>query len=74
MQVGLATDRLGKNEIFQRASSGFTVFSILSPAILVGLVFCWFLALFMNNLFATLSFNNDKKKKLGHNHRSQSTV
>ena len=71
MQVGLATDRLGENEIFQQASYGFTVFSILSPLVLVGLIFCWFLVLFVNNLFATLSF---KKKRLAHNHQPLPTV
>lgn len=65
MQVGLATDRLGRSEAFQRASYGFTVFSILFPLFFVGIVFCWFLILFISNLRATLSF---KKKRL------QSTV
>jgi hypothetical protein len=31
MQVGLATERLGGNESFQRVSFGFTVFAILGP-------------------------------------------
>ncbi|KAH7082881.1 hypothetical protein BKA63DRAFT_539914 [Paraphoma chrysanthemicola] len=31
MQVGLATERLGKNTGFQRASYGFTVFSLVGP-------------------------------------------
>ncbi|KAI1101483.1 hypothetical protein F4804DRAFT_315866 [Jackrogersella minutella] len=38
MQVGLATDRLNDNESFQRASYGFTVFSILGPICAFGLV------------------------------------
>ncbi|KAF6822842.1 hypothetical protein CMUS01_10930 [Colletotrichum musicola] len=33
MQVGLATDALGKNKAFQSASYGFTVFSILGPLV-----------------------------------------
>ena len=40
MQVGLATDRLKNNVAFSRASSGFTIFSIIAPlAILLGILF-----------------------------------
>ena len=40
MQVGLATDRLKNNVAFSRASSGFTIFSILGPlAILLVVIF-----------------------------------
>ena len=35
MQVGLATDRLGSNVAFMRASSGFTIFSILAPLVIL---------------------------------------
>jgi hypothetical protein len=38
MQLGLATDRLKDNRSFQRASYGFTVFSILGPMCAFGLV------------------------------------
>ena len=39
MQVGLATDRLGSDVAFSKASSGFTVFSILAPlVILLGVI------------------------------------
>ena len=71
VQVGLAIDRLGKNEIFQRASYGFTVFSMLSPTVLVTLIFIQLFVLFTENLFATLSF---KRKRLADDHQSQSTV
>lgn len=40
MQVGLATDRLKGNAAFSKASSGFTIFSILAPlAIILGVIF-----------------------------------
>ena len=71
MQVGLAIDRLGKNEIFQRASYGFTVFSLLSPTVFITLILIRLPVFFIGNLFATLSF---KKKRLADNHQSQSTV
>jgi len=71
MQVGLATDGLGTNGAFQRASYGFTVFSILSPPIIVGLFFCWFLVLFIDNFFTTLTF---KRKRLAHSAQSPSKV
>ena len=35
MQVGLGTDQLRVNLSFQRASYGFTIFSIMSPAIIL---------------------------------------
>ncbi len=40
MQVGLGTNRLSNNEDFQRASFGFTVFSIMAPVI----IFVWYWA------------------------------
>lgn len=56
MQVGLATDQLGKDGRFQHASYGFAIFSILASLIAV-IVFAWILfGLFMFNLLATLSF------------------
>jgi hypothetical protein len=38
MQVGLATERLKDNAVFQQASYGFTVFAILGPLCAFGLV------------------------------------
>ena len=35
MQVGLGTNNLSKNLPFQRASFGFTVFSIMAPVIIL---------------------------------------
>lgn len=52
MQVGLATDRLQKSIAFQRASVGFTVFAILGPLCISGIVALW--ALF--NLATDLSW------------------
>lgn len=70
MQVGLGTDRLGRNDIFQGASYGFTIFSILFPPFFIAMAFCWFFTVFVSNIFATLSF----KKRLTHTHRSLSSV
>lgn len=60
MQVGLATDRLGKNERFQNASYGFTVFAILAPIIVLGLLAVLLVTLVFFNLRETLKL---KKKK-----------
>ncbi|KAJ6008549.1 hypothetical protein N7540_012525 [Penicillium herquei] len=38
MQVGLATEQLGQNKSFMKASYGFTVFAILGPICAFGLV------------------------------------
>ena len=54
MQVGLATDRLGGSVAFQRVSSGFTVFSIIAPLIVVVSLFALVLVPIMFNLRYTL--------------------
>jgi hypothetical protein len=63
MQVGLATDRLKGNLAFQRASYGFTVFSILAP--LIAILWVAFIGIlqFVSNLVATLRF---KRERLTH--------
>lgn len=49
MQVGLATDRLGKNERFQNASYGFAVFAITAPIVAFGvLAFFMVVVIFLN--------------------------
>lgn len=60
MQVGLATNHLKDNTAFQRASSGFTVFSIMSPLILGILVFAFFVIMFLDNLTRAVKY---KKKR-----------
>ena len=62
MQVGLATDKLSKSKAFMNASYGFTVLSILAPLIIMALIFLFFLCLFGNNWYATVSFS---RKRLG---------
>ena len=56
MQVGLATDRLGQSDMFQNASYGFTVFSILTPLIIIAILGLNLLSLAAFNVFATMSF------------------
>ena len=62
MQVGLATDRLGQSDMFQNASYGFTVFSILAPLIIVALLGLNLLSLSAFNIFATISFKRRTEK------------
>lgn len=49
MQVGLATDSLQDSKIFQSASYGFTVFSIMGPIIAAFLIFIQFFGIFVWN-------------------------
>ena len=56
MQVGLATDRLAQSDMFQNASYGFTVFSILTPLIIIAFLGLNFLSLSAFNILATISF------------------
>lgn len=60
MQVGLATDALGKDQSFQSASYGFTVFSIVGPLAATGLIVLWFCSIFVYNFVVTVAY---KKKR-----------
>ena len=62
MQVGLATDRLGKNDRFQDASYGFTVFSILTSLIAVIIIILILLGLFIFNIVTTISFKRRRER------------
>ena len=53
MQVGLATEQLGTNPAFQDASRGFTIFSILTPLLVVALVGLLLLVWFISNINST---------------------
>ncbi|KJZ68076.1 hypothetical protein HIM_12532 [Hirsutella minnesotensis 3608] len=58
MQVGLATQSLGRNDAFQAASYGFTVFSILGPLIAVSLIVIAFCCIFVCNWMKAVSYRN----------------
>ncbi|KAF5510886.1 hypothetical protein CGCS363_v003662 [Colletotrichum siamense] len=66
MQVGLGTSMLKDNHAFQRASYGFTVFSILGPLIIAAGVVMVFVYLFMNNWVATLRFKRMRMRYIKH--------
>ncbi|MCJ1340584.1 hypothetical protein MMC09_005880 [Bachmanniomyces sp. S44760] len=65
MQVGLATERLGNDDRFQRASYGFTVFSILAPLIGLAVVALLLFFFFMFNFLATIAFLKKVEKTRG---------
>ena len=56
IQVGLATDRLGQSDMFQNASYGFTLFSVVTPLIIIAILGFNLLSLSAFNLLATISF------------------
>lgn len=60
MQVGLATTRLSHNEAFQRASYGFTVFSIVFPSACICLALGTLFILVVYNAIATLVYHMTK--------------
>ena len=64
MQVGLATQRLDKSEAFQRASYGFTVFSIVAPLVILGILAVAFLGVFVFNLLGTLQYGRRRMMSL----------
>lgn len=49
MQMGLETDRLGNNKLFQRGSYGFAAFTIVAPLVMLGLIVVLFLRVFIVN-------------------------
>ncbi|OQD68822.1 hypothetical protein PENDEC_c030G01277 [Penicillium decumbens] len=61
MQVGLATNALGKSDIFQSVSYGFTLFSILVPLVAGGFIVMAFCYMFVNNWVVTVAY---KQKRL----------
>jgi hypothetical protein len=61
LQVGLATDRLGKDPDFQRASYGFGVFSLLLPIIVTCLALAIFVLIFVNNFIQTRNVVKERK-------------
>jgi hypothetical protein len=63
MQVGLGTSELQKNHTFNRASYGFTVFSILAPLIILLVAVFVLLILILFNLDYTLGKRDSARKK-----------
>jgi Co/Zn/Cd efflux system component len=61
MQVGLATESLARNDAFQSASYGFTVFSILGPLITAALIILAFCCIFISNLSKTIEFRKRRR-------------
>ncbi|CAH0054139.1 unnamed protein product [Clonostachys solani] len=61
MQVGLATESLARNNAFQSASYGFTVFSILGPLITAALIILAFCCIFISNLSKTIEFRKRRR-------------
>ncbi|KDN59863.1 hypothetical protein CSUB01_11032 [Colletotrichum sublineola] len=64
MQVGLATEALQSNVVFQSASYGFTVFSIVGPLAAVALVVVVFCYLFISNWVATLHYSRERLERI----------
>ena len=65
MQVGLATEGLGKDGSFQGASYGFAIFSLILPLILLGMGLTLFILLFMSN-FIAIRKTVEKQKAVGY--------
>ncbi|CZT04804.1 uncharacterized protein RAG0_11127 [Rhynchosporium agropyri] len=65
LQVGLATQRLRENTLIQDLSYGFTIFSIVAPAIFVPLVLLAFCAGFVINWVWTEKTQKERMSLLG---------
>lgn len=61
LQVGLATEHLGQNPAFQKASYGFGVFSLLFPVIMICAAFGIFVVIFVNNFIHTRNIMKERK-------------
>jgi hypothetical protein len=62
-QVGLTINRLSKNNRFQDASYGFTVFSIFAPLIGITIIMLTLCGLFTFNIIGTVSFQKEVEMK-----------
>ncbi|KAI2626757.1 hypothetical protein GGR54DRAFT_484609 [Hypoxylon sp. NC1633] len=60
MQVGLATEALAEDQSFQLASYGFTVFSIIVPLAVGGLIVLGFCIIFVYNFAVTIAYKNKR--------------
>ena len=77
MQVGLATDQLKGSSRFQNASYGFTVFSILTPVIVVGFAVFFLLVLVYYNVHKSLQYKEKvtkERSQLRQNREQQPSV
>ncbi len=71
MQVGLASTQLNSNPAFQHAAYGFTVFAIIVPVAVVGIIIAVFTLLFISNALATVGHwikHNGKPRYSAHEH------
>ncbi len=76
MQVGLATDRLGKDDMFQNASYGFTVLSILTPLIILFIIGLNLLSLSVFNILGPVCFKRriERSRRVDLKAETQSTA
>lgn len=63
MQVGLATKTLADDDIFQSVSYGFTIFSIVGPLAVAGVIILAFCYMFVTNWLATVKY---KRRRFQH--------
>ncbi|KAK8010355.1 hypothetical protein PG990_009320 [Apiospora arundinis] len=63
MQVGLATS-LATNGVFQAASYGFSVFSILGPLVVMFLILAVFLCIFLWNWIVTVAYGKRRLSQI----------
>jgi len=64
LQVGLATNALSDNEVFQSFSYGFTIFSILLPPAVITLTITVFCLLCVNAWIMTSRYNRQRMRHI----------
>jgi hypothetical protein len=74
MQVGPGTDKLKNNQAFQNASYGFTVFSVLGPLIVLGLIAPVVVAMVILNASYRLRVRGQQSQKLARTPTGQSSA
>jgi len=65
LQVGLATERLGANDTYQAVAYGFSVFSLMGPLVVTGVLLTCFLITFLGNWIGTIAFQKKREHSLG---------
>ncbi|KAM3070076.1 hypothetical protein ACMFMG_003892 [Clarireedia jacksonii] len=74
MQTGLATGDLQASSIFQSATSGFVIFSILGLLFVTVLLMLLFILIFASNLIGTLRYRKRRLHNISHHTQCFSAV
>jgi hypothetical protein len=65
MQVGTGVDELAQDDVFQRASYGFTIFAMIAPLVGIVIIFGIVIAMVVSNWRVTKSYEKKRFHEMG---------